>query len=126
MRLTTRELGIIIIIIIIVVLQTFFWSLSIFSFADGGESMAISTETSPWHFDCCPGSDLSWKQSWEERNQAAVSSTAVQLPEPLFLSTIDRGFTRIQPSLVLTSGAAELLFTSLKPFLDSRVIQGGT
>lgn len=65
MRLTTRELGII--IIIIVVLQTFFWSLSIFSFADGGQTMAISTETSPWHFDCCPGSDPSWKQSWEER-----------------------------------------------------------
>lgn len=47
----------------------FFWSLSIFSFADGEETMAISTKISPWHFDCCPGSDPSWKEIWEERNQ---------------------------------------------------------
>lgn len=55
MRLIMRELG----IIIIVEFQTFFWSLSIFSFADGGETTAITTESFPWHFDCCPDSDLS-------------------------------------------------------------------
>lgn len=37
MRLTTRDLGIIIIIIITVEFQTFFWSLSILSFADRRE-----------------------------------------------------------------------------------------
>lgn len=40
MRLTMRELGI---IFITVGLQTFFWSLSIFSFADGEETKAITT-----------------------------------------------------------------------------------
>lgn len=57
---------------------------------------------------------------------AAVNSTALQLPEPLFLSTTETGFTRTQPSLVPTSGAAELLFPSLQPFLDSQLIQEGT
>lgn len=56
MRLTMRELGI---IITIMGFQTFFWSLSIFSFADGGETTAITTESFPWHFDCCPDSDPS-------------------------------------------------------------------
>lgn len=56
MRLTTRELGI---IVIIVGFQTFFWFHSIFSFADGGETTAITTESFPWRFGCCPDSDPS-------------------------------------------------------------------
>lgn len=76
MRLTTRELGI---IIIIVGLQTFFWSLSIFSFADGGETAAIIAESFPWHF-VTPTLTPLRRRVGKREDPAAVSSTAMRLP----------------------------------------------
>lgn len=73
MRLTMRDLGIIIIIIITVEFQTFFWSLSILNFAD---RRAITSESFPWHFGCCSASDPSWKQSWKERSLQLQAGSA--------------------------------------------------
>lgn len=96
MRLTMRELGI---IIIIVGLQTFYWSLSIFSSADGGETTAIAAESFPWNFVALTLTPLRSRvgkrgsSSCEQHSRAAALAAAWQQSEAkcLFLCTTERG-----------------------------------